>query len=452
MRLPLQVQQYLDAHHAPCEVLIHRQVEAPQQAAQAAYVPEEQLVRTVLLEDRRGPLLAVITVAHRLDLANLNRQLQRDLSPAARERARALFPDCDPRALPPLAAAYGVKAIVDPELYELAEVYFQPGLGTALLQMKGSDFRDLMADAWQGFRITEAGVRPRGESGPPRLDLKRRLREIHRLPAMPAMARRVLQVRANPYAGARELADVVELDPSLTAQIIRYARSPFFGYPGPVDSVQDAIARVLGYDLVMNIALGLASAAPFRIQHSGPLGLAAFWRQAVYCAALTQNLAKALPLESRPRPGLAYLAGLLHNFGYLVLGQLFQTEFFWLNRQAAGRGDTPVWELERAMLQTDHAELGEWLLTSWHLPPEVVTAVRHHHDPGYQGDYSLYPNLVLVANRLLATRGIGDEQAGGPPEAMLDRLRLSPEQPETILQAVLAAGHGLDAMAGHLAA
>src|SRR5690606_23270226 len=125
----------------------------------------------------------------------------------------------------------------------------------------------------------------------------------------------------------------------------RYARSPLFGYRGRVDSVADAVARVLGYDLVLDLALGLAALKPFSIPADGPLGLDAFWQQATLSAALARRLVRLLPAARRPAAGTLYLCGLLHNFGYLVLGQLFQPEYYLLNRMVAANPEAPVTEL-----------------------------------------------------------------------------------------------------------
>ena len=124
-----------------------------------------------------------------------------------------------------------------------------------------------------------------GEGDDQRASIRRRIEAITELPAMPEMARRLLMLRSNPYSDVDDLAKVVEMDPSLSAQIIRYARSPFCSDRGNVVSVQSAISRVLGYEPVMNIALGIASASPFRIPMEGPLGLRGYWRDAIYCAA-----------------------------------------------------------------------------------------------------------------------------------------------------------------------
>ncbi|HEV8078537.1 MAG TPA: HDOD domain-containing protein, partial [Marinobacter sp.] len=61
-------------------------------------------------------------------------------------------------------------------------------------------------------------------------DVAARLQKLYRLPPMPALALRILALTAEPEATAKQLAEVIELDPSMTAQLMRYARSALFGY------------------------------------------------------------------------------------------------------------------------------------------------------------------------------------------------------------------------------
>lgn len=110
----------------------------------------------------------------------------------------------------------------------------------------------------------------------PLLDIKSRIEALEQLPAMPGVARQIIQLRATPNAGVDALSKIVENDPSLAAQVLRYARSPLYAYRGKIDSVHTAIARVLGYDMVLNLALGIATAKPFKVPRKGPLGLDAF--------------------------------------------------------------------------------------------------------------------------------------------------------------------------------
>jgi HD-like signal output (HDOD) protein/prolyl-tRNA editing enzyme YbaK/EbsC (Cys-tRNA(Pro) deacylase) len=458
MAIPATIKRFLDAHLATYEVLEHPPAATADEAAADAYVAPAQLLQTAVLSDRRGLLVAAYPLDRELDLTALNRELRRDLTVLSPTERQGLFPDCDAALVPALSAAYGIKAVLDEGLQSDATVYFRAS-GSELLCMRLGDLQRIQ-HAWRS-RVT---ARQDGEgealapqpANPPAAQLQRRFQDrieaVKELPPMPEMGQRVMQLRANPYAGVEDLARIVELDPSLAAQVIHYARSPFFGYRGEVVSVADAISRVLGYDMTMNIVLGIAVGRPFRVPREGPLGLAAFWRGAVYCAAVTQVLGRSLLPHLRPAPGLAYLSGLLHNFGLLLLGDLFAPEFYWLDKAVARHPDRDLAELETEILGVSHTQLAVWLMKQWNLPPEVVAAAREHHNPDYDQLHAVYPRLVLIANRLLRRAGIGEAACADLPPGVLQALSLSQHQAEQVLATVLEAGDGLDQLARQLAA
>lgn len=67
-------------------------------------------------------------------------------------------------------------------------------------------------------------------------EIRRRIEQVYELPPMPEMARRILQLRGNPDASVADLAAIIEFDPSLAAQVVRYAASPFYAYRGKINS------------------------------------------------------------------------------------------------------------------------------------------------------------------------------------------------------------------------
>ena len=285
----------------------------------------------------------------------------------------------------------------------------------------------------------------------PLLNIRTRIERLDKLPPMPEMTRQIFQLSADPDAHIAELVKVVELDPSLAAQVMRYASSPFFSYRGKMDSLNTAISRVLGYNTVLNLALGATAAKPFKIPRNVPLGLDNFWRHAVFSAAIVQALSSALPAEVRPPAGMAYLAGLLHNFGHLLLGHLFRKEFLILNKFVASEPDQAVDLIEHEVLGTDHGQIGAWLMQAWSLPEEVVIAAREHHNEHYQGPHAIFPQLVLVADRLLKAQGIGDAPSGDLPQALLDSLEIGEYQVMSLTNKIFDGGEGLEAMARQFA-
>lgn len=80
----------------------------------------------------------------------------------------------------------------------------------------------------------------------------------HSYAPLPETARRIIRLRTDPNSVMADLVDIVESDPSLAAQVISWASSSFYAAPGRVNSVYDAISRVLGFDMVMNLAMGLS--------------------------------------------------------------------------------------------------------------------------------------------------------------------------------------------------
>ncbi len=285
----------------------------------------------------------------------------------------------------------------------------------------------------------------------PLLNIKARIERIDKLPPMPEMTQKIIQLNANPDAHVNELVKVIQLDPSLASQIMRYATSPFFSYRGNIDSLHTAITRVLGYNTVLNLALGATAAKPFKIPKNVPLGLDAFWRHAVFSAAIAQALSSALPNEIRPPAGMAYLAGLLHNFGHLLLGHLFKSEFLILNKFIVKEPEKSVEEIELEVIGVDHGSIGAWLMKAWKMPEEVIVAAQEHHNEDYRGEYAVYPQLVLLTDRLLKAHDIGDAPNSHLPLATLDSLEMGEYQAVTIADRILNDCENLDVMAQQFA-
>lgn len=456
MAIDEKIKHYLDNRHLIYDVRGLPPFASLLQAAEAGGIAPAAIAKAVVLMDELGPVLVVVPASHAVEPDALSKLLHRRLGLADEAHIKKSFPGCHPRFVPPLGEAYGIRTIVDEALMGLTDVYMPVGDCTQLLRISGKDFFSLSGRAWLagGFARPLAGASdelPREQSDD-QTDLRRRVERLTALPPMPQLAVKIVELSNDPHADTAKLAKLVELDPALAAQVIRYARSPFFAYGGPVDSIHTAISRVLGFEMVMNLALGLAAGRVFKLSAIGPLGLNAIWRHATHSAALVQALGAELPRSRRPRPGMSYLAGLLHNIGFLLLGQQFKREFCLLNNAVADHPELAVREHEQAQLGINHTELGALLLGRWNLPEEVVTAVRHHHDERYQGPHEVYVHLVLLADRLLKGLEMGDAESAELPLHSLDTLGLQELQAVMVMGRILQGVEGLNVMARALAA
>ncbi len=229
-----------------------------------------------------------------------------------------------------------------------------------------------------------------------RKTIRAQFEKLESLPPLPQMAQKILQLRSSPNPNIKSLAKIIELDPSLSAQVIRYAKSSLYGYQGKISNAESAISRVLGYDTVLNLALSLASTHPFTIPRKGPLGAEAFWQRAVKSAVMSQKLSPCIPKERNITTSMAYLAGLLHEIGLLAIAHVQPKLFKELNHNH----DQSLVERERELLAITHAEAGARLMKHWQLPDEIIITNLKCASPKFTGIHADYALLVFLSNTL----------------------------------------------------
>ncbi len=147
MGIAMKLGNYLKASEVPYDVLNHSHSGNSMQTAIASNVPARCLAKAVVLEDSNHAVMAVLPASRRLEL----RELQASNGPALRLATEAelkgLFMDCEPGAVPPLGAVYGIETIWDDSLMEQPETYFEAGDHETLVHMKTRDFIGLMKGA-----------------------------------------------------------------------------------------------------------------------------------------------------------------------------------------------------------------------------------------------------------------------------------------------------------------
>ncbi|WP_130931177.1 HDOD domain-containing protein, partial [Pseudomonas sp. Sample_24] len=269
--------------------------------------------------------------------------------------------------------------------------------------------------------------------------IQQRLEATIEIPPLAETAQKIIKLRVDPNATIDDITGVVETDPALAAQVVSWAASPYYASPGKIRSVEDAIVRVLGFDLVINLALGLALGKTLSLPKDRPQHSTPYWQQSIYTAAVIEGLTRAMPRAQRPEAGLTYLAGLLHNFGYLLLAHVFPPHFSLICRHLEVNPHLCHSYIEQHLLGISREQIGSWLMRYWDMPEELATALRFQHDPAYDGNYAEYPNLVCLAVRLLRSRGIGSGPDEDIPEALLERLGLSRDKANDVVSKVLEA-------------
>jgi Ala-tRNA(Pro) deacylase len=142
---------YLDQQGAQYELCLHNHSHSSAETARLARVPEHQLAKSVILEDERGCIMAVIPADARLQIGALARMLGRSTLRLADEaRIGQMFNDCELGAVPAFGMAWGLETVVDDELERNTEIYVEGGDHEQLLRMSRQQFSTLMRDARHG--------------------------------------------------------------------------------------------------------------------------------------------------------------------------------------------------------------------------------------------------------------------------------------------------------------
>lgn len=470
MPVAAKLSQFINRKGILCQPIHHPRCQEFSHAIEQANAVPELCAKSIALIDRSGPAVAVIPFLAELNLELVNQTLGRNFQTLSKDMANKLFSDCEPDTFPALAMAYGLPVIADIDMLENEMIFSASGCSSTLLKIPGAAFRLAMRGAvkghisvWPSHVETLAAPDAQSNAGTPTTleGVTRKLQRLHQLPPMPETAIRIMHLTSDPDSNVFQLAELIERDPSLAAQVMRYARSALFAYRGDLSSVKDAVNIVLGFDRVAQLAMGISAAKAFNIPQEGPFGLTKFWQHALYNGVLSQALALLAHPDLLIDDKQAYLSGLLHNFGLLLLGHLFPPEFKMLNKLRETAPDASLSELEEQVfgmgsaqdvLSIGHGSVGASLLKMWGLPEASIMVAAKHAQANYTGAHDEYVGLIQLSNYYLAQHGIGDEPIHYDPSPLLEKLGIQAEQAQQLMDACIEQCHSLDAMIANMAA
>jgi HD-like signal output (HDOD) protein len=261
------------------------------------------------------------------------------------------------------------------------------------------------------------------------------LKEDFTVPSMPQIAMRVLELTRDDNFSLRELSNLVLTDQAVTARVLRYANSIFYGAGREVDSLPLAVQR-LGANEVFNIVL----ATSLQARRVGRDHFAAEKRRLWLYSTTAAFIARKLTVKAQLNGHTGFLCGLLMDFGINVLYSLLQTLF----AQRPDFQTVPSYVIEEIVLDC-HARLGRTVGERWRLPQQVVEAMAYHHCFGVLGSDTPYVAVAALADHLatlalnapsatlpeLLTSGAAEQLASQPAAQML---KLNADAAAAVLQ------------------
>ena len=240
-----------------------------------------------------------------------------------------------------------------------------------------------------------------------KIKLLDRVLQSPRLPSLPTIALRVLDLAQQPEVDFRHIADAIQHDPGLSTKILKTVNSAFYGQAREISTVSRAL-QVLGLNSVKTLALGFSLVGNLQESQGKSFDHVAYWRRSLYTATAARILSRRAGIVQQEE---AFIGGLLQDMGMVALSQALGDEYAAVLEKAGG-DHASLRDHERQMLGLDHAEVGAALAEAWKLPPVIVAPIRHHEAPdGVDPELLTLVRSVSLGNRVadifLSTDGEG---------------------------------------------
>jgi len=213
------------------------------------------------------------------------------------------------------------------------------------------------------------------------------------LPSLPKVVQEVIQMlnHDNEDITVGALARKVEQDVAITAKVLRLSNSSYYGVMRTIKTVDDAIA-ILGLSKLQTLVI--ASGVTGSVINVPGLNLQKFWRHSLVNASVSRELARVFEKDA----DVAYVSGLLHNVGVLLLHMVFPQAAADVDSFCHGASVEERQGVEHTTIGLDHCQVGEELARRWNFPQEITRVLRYYATPLNKEACDLAPIIYMAAH------------------------------------------------------
>ncbi len=237
------------------------------------------------------------------------------------------------------------------------------------------------------------------------------IKEVEAIPTSATNAIALLQAKE---VDINKVIKAIEIDISITANLLKLVNSSAFAADRKISSVQEAVVRI-GAKNLMQMLIGSSVTKALNVEIKGyDLPPGELWKSSIVTAIYSDVIKEELSINL---PAWTFTAGLLRDVGKIVLGSFID----YVNPDDiiahAKKNEISFVEAEKEILGIDHAEVGALLLRQWKLPQQLEIPVRYHHTPE-EIDGVKYPEekvvaeIIHIADSLTIMQGIGVGREG----------------------------------------
>jgi HD-like signal output (HDOD) protein len=266
------------------------------------------------------------------------------------------------------------------------------------------------------------------------VNLRVAIKNLDSLPALPFIAQKLLALNTATDEGQKQLLALIGQDPQIMAKVIGLANSPMLGSSRKISSISEA-AIILGINRIKSVSTGIAMMSIKAKTSTGMLNLQDLWMHNLGIAFAMLAIGRAMPRQIRPADDSIFLAGMLHDIGYIALDYLDPQRSNELHTYLAASQGRSVLEIEKSLLDICHDELGAELARHWNLPNDIISVILYHHTPDAAEAPADQPliRMVYIAEKMLPSFGMQEYVDPGIRDYDWESLRIEPANAEEIL-------------------
>ncbi len=231
---------------------------------------------------------------------------------------------------------------------------------------------------------------------------------IDEIPTLPSIATLIMDKINNPMSDAKQIAEIIKNDQSLTAKILKMSNSVYFKGYSDITSIQTAIAR-LGIMNIRRMVLTVSVFDAFESLENYSFTLKDFWHHSIAVATCARLIGERIGVQELED---LFTSGILHDIGKLIMVNHVEIMFGEVMDFIETNETYSFYEAEKKLFNFSHCDIGSWLAVKWNMSRKIQNVIFRHHKPiidtsTFTRDVLLFPCIINIADNLVKKHEIG---------------------------------------------
>ena len=293
------------------------------------------------------------------------------------------------------------------------------------------------SEAVNGAAEAQSETAPQAAPAEAEKRIKKMVDRIRDLPPLPTLVSQILQILSKPETPLEEIEAIISKDQALVAKLIQVGNSALYGGMQKVSTLRQVLTR-LGLKTIRNLVVAASTRSFFMHDRKGMRLWGQFlWQHAVESALAARRIADSIKY---PEPEEAFIGGLVHDIGKLVILMLFPESYREILKLKKVQQLASI-PAEMKVLDCNHQQIGKLLLDRWNMPDSTRACAEFHHRHQDCGTHNDLVAIVAYADHLSRQYGTNPESLQPADQAysqeLMTTLKISPAGQSALVEAII---------------